>query len=124
MSIEQNSILLALTLLFGTNIALPEVRPSGPSAVSTTVGKAAWGKSAGRQVDLFTLRNGHGMQARITNYGGIVVSLTTPDRQGRYADVVLGYDKLESYLKDSPYFGALIGRYGTSKCLALDATCK
>jgi len=45
-------------------------------------------------------------------YGGIVVGLTAPDRHGRYADVVLGYDTLAGYLKSSPYFGALIGRYG------------
>jgi aldose 1-epimerase len=53
------------------------------------------------------------MEARITNYGGIIVSLTTPDRSGKYADVVLGYDSLAGYQKaDNPYFGAMIGRYG------------
>jgi aldose 1-epimerase len=53
------------------------------------------------------------MEARITDYGGIIVSLTAPDRSGKYADVVLGYDSLAGYLKaDNPYFGAMIGRYG------------
>jgi aldose 1-epimerase len=52
------------------------------------------------------------MEARIATYGGIVTYLTAPDRAGHYADVVLGYDTLAGYLKDSPYFGALIGRYG------------
>ncbi len=53
------------------------------------------------------------MEARITNYGGIVVSLTAPDRDGKYADVVLGYNDLDSYMRPPfPYFGAIIGRYG------------
>jgi aldose 1-epimerase len=66
----------------------------------------------GTPVDLFTLKNRHGMEARITNYGGIVVSLTAPDRQGKFADVVLGCEKLADYLNGHPYFGAIIGRYG------------
>jgi aldose 1-epimerase len=52
------------------------------------------------------------MEAKIATYGGIVTELTAPDRSGRYEDVVLGYDNLPAYLADSPYFGALIGRYG------------
>jgi aldose 1-epimerase len=52
------------------------------------------------------------MRAEIATYGGIVISLTAPDRAGHYEDVVLGFDTLTGYLKDSPYFGALIGRYG------------
>jgi aldose 1-epimerase len=66
----------------------------------------------GMPVDLYTLRNRNGAEARISNYGGIVVSLKVPDRYGAYGDVALGYDNLADYLKDSPYFGALIGRYG------------
>jgi aldose 1-epimerase len=62
-------------------------------------------------VEIFTLRNAGGMEARIAAYGGILVSLTAPDRAGRFADVVLGYDRLEEYLKNPPYFGAVIGRY-------------
>jgi aldose 1-epimerase len=66
----------------------------------------------GAAVDLYRLRNPHGMEVHIATYGGIVTYLTAPDRQGHYADVVLGYDSLAGYLKSSPYFGALIGRYG------------
>lgn len=62
-------------------------------------------------VEIYTLRNENGCQARITNYGGIVVSLTMPDRNGKFGDVVLGYDKLDDYLKNNPYFGCLVGRY-------------
>ncbi len=66
----------------------------------------------GQPVEVFTLTNTQGMEARVTNYGGIILSLRVPDRDGRLDDVVLGYDSLEGYLKESPYFGALIGRYG------------
>jgi aldose 1-epimerase len=66
----------------------------------------------GVQVDIFTLRNSKGAEARICTYGGIVVSLKVPDRDGNLGDVVLGYDKLADYIKDSPYFGAMVGRYG------------
>src|SRR4029079_12698356 len=61
----------------------------------------------------YTLRNSKGVEAKITNYGGIVVSLKVPDRNGKFDDVVLGFNDLESYLtKNDPYMGALIGRYG------------
>jgi aldose 1-epimerase len=63
-------------------------------------------------VEVFTLRNAHGLEARICNYGGIVLSLQAPDKNGRFADVVLGYDTLAEYEKETPYFGCLVGRYG------------
>ena len=66
----------------------------------------------GSQVDLYTLQNSNGLEAHLTNYGGIVISLTVPDRTGKPGDVVLGYDNLNDYIGNTPYFGALIGRYG------------
>ena len=63
-------------------------------------------------MQLFTLKNKQGIEASISTYGGIVVSLKTPDRKGQMADIVLGHDRLEDYAHNSPYFGALIGRYG------------
>jgi aldose 1-epimerase len=67
----------------------------------------------GTNVTIYTLTNGRGVEARIMTYGGIVVSLRVPDSRGEAGDVVLGYDNLEGYVADnSPYFGALIGRYG------------
>jgi len=66
----------------------------------------------GTAVHVFTLSNGRGMEAKIIDYGGIVVSLTAPDREGYPTDVVLGYDTLEGYLEDQAYFGAIIGRFG------------
>jgi aldose 1-epimerase len=66
----------------------------------------------GTAVELYTLRNTRGMEARIATYGGTVTYLTAPDRSGKFADVVLGYDALDSYIKNSPYFGSLVGRVG------------
>jgi aldose 1-epimerase len=78
-----------------------------------TITSSPFGQTAdGTTVEIFTLRNGTGMEARIMTYGGIVVSLTAPDRNGRFADVVLGYDTLNDYLKFNPCFGSLIGRFG------------
>ena len=66
----------------------------------------------GTPVWLYTLRNKNGMVVRIMNYGGIIQSILVPDRNGKLGDVVLGYENLNEYLTNSPYFGALIGRYG------------
>lgn len=67
----------------------------------------------GTPVEVFTLTSSSGMVARITTYGGVVVSLTAPDRTGKFADIVLGLDDLKGYLEQKPpFFGALIGRYG------------
>jgi aldose 1-epimerase len=68
--------------------------------------------SDGTEVALYTLVNDRGMKATITNYGGIVVSLHTPDRDGKLGDVVLGFDTFQEYAEHNPYFGCLIGRYG------------
>jgi aldose 1-epimerase len=66
----------------------------------------------GEKVDLFTLTNSSGMEVKITNYGGRVVSILAPDRHGHLADIVLGYDTLDGYLsKQDPFFGAIVGRY-------------
>src|ERR1700730_9352236 len=76
--------------------------------------RAEFGQTPGGvAVQIYTLTNSKGLEARITNYGGIVVSLKAPDRSGAMADIVLGFDTLSGYLTSpSPYFGALIGRYG------------
>ena len=71
-----------------------------------------WGfLPSGEAVTLYTLTNSNGMTADITNYGGIVVSLTAPDRNGEYEDVVLGYHTLDEYVKRNPLFGAIVGLY-------------
>ena len=76
------------------------------------ISQAPFGKTPdGAPVDIFTLRNAGGVEARICNYGGIIVSLKAPDRAGDLGDVVLGYDHLEGYLANNPFFGALVGRF-------------
>lgn len=66
----------------------------------------------GQAVDLFVLKNAKGMEATITPYGATLVSLKAPDRSGNFADVLLGFDSLEGFLGNHPYFGAIVGRYG------------
>lgn len=78
-----------------------------------TMMKETYGKLPdGTAVDLYTLANRSGMEVKITNYGGIIVSIKTPDRNGRMGDVVLGYDNLDGYVTKNPFFGCLVGRYG------------
>ncbi|HEX7570126.1 MAG TPA: aldose epimerase family protein, partial [Verrucomicrobiae bacterium] len=79
----------------------------------STVTKADFGKTTeGQAVEIYTLHNAKGAEAKIMTYGGIVQSLTMPDKNGKLADIVLGYDNLQGYIDKTPYFGALIGRYG------------
>jgi len=80
---------------------------------TANISRAPFGTTKdGVPVDIYTLRNSKGAEARICNYGGLVISLKVPDKKGQLGDVTLGYDTLEGYLKETPYFGALIGRYG------------
>ncbi len=103
----------SLTLL---SIVLTGAGLLGCSSVSKApeqVSRRPFGRTKdGTEVYLYTLRNRQGAEARISNYGGLVVSLKVPDKNGKMGDVVLGYDNLADYIKDTPYFGALIGRYG------------
>jgi len=77
-----------------------------------TIRKQSFGKTvSGEQVDLFSLSNKRGMDVSITNFGATVVTLRVPDRAGKSADVVLGYDALAGYENGKSYFGATVGRY-------------
>ncbi len=67
---------------------------------------------AGPGIDVYTLTNANGMTVRVLTYGAIVQAIRVPDRGGHLDDVVLGYDSLAGYVRNSPYFGAVIGRYG------------
>ncbi|CAE7243193.1 mro [Symbiodinium sp. KB8] len=79
----------------------------------SAIEKTSFGKlSNGKEVHEYTLRNKNGMEVSIITYGGIIRSLLVPDKDGRLADVVLGYDDLQGYLDENPYFGAIVGRYG------------
>jgi aldose 1-epimerase len=77
-----------------------------------TIGTESFGKTPdGQEVELYTLSNTNGLKARITNYGAILVSLEVPDKNGKLADITLGFDTLEGYIPRHPYFGATVGRY-------------
>ncbi|HEV8486697.1 MAG TPA: aldose epimerase family protein [Blastocatellia bacterium] len=87
-------------------------QPFAAMGAHPRISKQSFGTANGQAVDLFTLTNAKGVEARIMTYGGVVVSLKVPDRQGKLGDVVLGYESLDGYLKNSAYFGAIVGRYG------------
>lgn len=81
--------------------------------MNATLSKTPFGQTKdGEAVDLYTLTNANGIVVKITNYGGIVTSIITPDKNGKMDDVALGFDNLAPYLEGHPYFGALVGRYG------------
>jgi aldose 1-epimerase len=113
---------LALAALFVVLIAL-NLRPKTlqpiepPTMVRPGVFRSTWGRTSnGEPVELYFLRNLKGMEVRISTYGATIVGLTAPDRNGHMANIVLGFSSLErytsrAYLRESPYFGALIGRY-------------
>lgn len=85
---------------------------SGCTMRSDRVARAPFGQLAdGRPVELFTLTNAHGIEVRVMTYGATITSIRTPDRNGKQADIVLGFDSLGGYLAGSPYFGAVVGRY-------------
>lgn len=105
-----SGLLAGIVLLAACDAPAPTSLPTPPQRGS--ISSVPFGSANGTPVLLYTLRNVRGMEAQIATYGGIVTGLTTPDRTGRFEDVVLGYDTLDEYRKESPYFGALIGRYG------------
>lgn len=75
--------------------------------------KNVYGKlKDGTEIYIYTLKNDKGAEAKIINYGATVVSLTAPDRNGKYSDIVLGWENLQGYVNGSTYFGAIVGRYG------------
>ena len=99
-------ILSTLLLIAGSLATLTSF-----SQPSMTITSAPWGSTqSGEAVTLFTLSNGT-ITSRITNYGGIIVSLETPDKEGKLADIVLGKDDLAAYEAGHPFFGTITGRY-------------
>ncbi|MGA1980608.1 MAG: aldose epimerase family protein [Sedimentisphaerales bacterium] len=99
-------LVVAVLFVFGCN----ELTTCGEKKMS--IKKQAFGKTAdGQNVDLYILTNTNGLKAKIMTYGGILTSLQVPDRNGNFADIVLGCDSLDEYIKGTPYFGAIVGRY-------------
>ena len=93
---------LLIVSIFTTSVLAAELPKSEPFGKTTD----------GTPVKLFTLKNSNGVKLRVMTYGAIVLSLETPDRAGKLADIALGYKTLDEYIKDTPYFGAVVGRYG------------
>lgn len=87
--------------------------PSTETTTQSSITHEPFGSTQdGKAVEIYTLQNDNGMVVRIMTYGGIIQTIKVPDKNGQMGDVALGYDTLDGYLTNSPYFGALIGRYG------------
>lgn len=100
-------------LLFTITLSVAAFSPSVLGGPHATITMKSFGQTEnGTETFLYTLTNANGLKADITNYGGIVVRLIVPDRDGNMDDVVLGYNTLAEYLRDTPYFGSIIGRVG------------
>jgi aldose 1-epimerase len=98
-------------MLLTTLVAISSMVQS-PASQEPTVTVAPFGTTPdGKAVEVYTLSNARGMQVRAITYGAIIQALRVPDRKGRMGDVVLGYDSLPGYIAESPYFGAVVGRY-------------
>ena len=81
------------------------------TVTKVSIMKSRFGKIGDQDVYLFTLTNKHGITVKITNYGGIITQILVPDKNGKTGDIVLGYDSLQPYVSNNPYFGAIVGRY-------------
>ena len=104
---EKNKLVISgdsTTLMKITNLA-------DHSDKNPAIMKEPFGRAGGKEVFLYTLSNSNNIKVRITNYGGIITSIVTPDSAGNMGDIVLGYDSLSGYVANSPYFGAIVGRY-------------
>lgn len=121
MRIAKPSIFYCVLLLVFTTIGCKQNKKESQSKMETAkteseqnpIEETIFGEMPdGTKVKKFTLKNEAGMEVDVITYGGIITRWTAPDKQGSYEDIVLGFDSLEQYLDGSPYFGALIGRYG------------
>lgn len=109
------SLLYFLILLFFISAAVSgcsQESQKSKSSGKTKISKKPFGTlNDGRNADLYILTNANDMEVHITNYGGIVTAIKTPDKDGNIENVVLGFDSLKKYLGDDPYLGAIVGRY-------------
>ena len=105
------SIVMAMVLL-GCTSRVDQSADYTSEEPLKTVNQKSFGMVGEEEVYLFTLKNASGMVMQVTNYGAIITSLRTPDRNGNYADIVLGYDNLQDYLDRGAFFGSIVGRYG------------
>jgi aldose 1-epimerase len=113
------SLLIASIAVAATscNNSSTQAASSSDSSTKTenkvSITERPFGNTDGQAITEYTLANANGMQLSIINYGGTITKLTAPDKNGKFGDVVLGFDSLSGYLqRGNPFFGALIGRYG------------
>lgn len=104
--------LITMVTFISCNSKPGETSSSESATTAAAVAQKDWGEIDGKKVYLYTLTNKNGDVVSITNYGGIITSWVTPDKSGNKSSIVIGFDSLGSYLKQPPYFGALVGRYG------------
>ena len=98
-------LIVPLAVLCQVIAGFGQAQPAGPK-------REPFGTADGKPVERYTLTNANGIELKAISYGGIITSLRVPDRTGKMDDIVLGFDSLDGYLKDPPFFGAIIGRYG------------
>jgi aldose 1-epimerase len=104
--------LMTLAVAFATAGLVGCACPCSTTPAKAQISQKPFGATKdGTPVNLYTLVNNKGAEVRISNYGGLIISVKVPDRNGKFGDVVLGYDNLNDYIKNSPYFGAIVGRY-------------
>jgi aldose 1-epimerase len=97
----------------GSNQAEPGEKTATAGGTGMDIKKQPFGRTPdGMGVEIYALINDSGLKARIMTYGATLVSLEVPDRTGKSGDIVLGYDALDGYIKNNPYFGSIVGRYG------------
>jgi aldose 1-epimerase len=108
--------LIVGVLLLGSSAGMALAQDASPSPGATPAGTMGlssepFGEVDGEQVERYTLTNANGMEVAVLTYGGIIQSITVPDRDGTMANVALGFDNVDDYVDKSPYFGAIVGRY-------------
>lgn len=104
---------VVVLMVFSTSCKDKESKSNSMGETKNVVTKTDYGTTSdGKVVHKYSLTNKNGMSVDVITYGGIITSLTAPDKNGEYKNIVLGYDSLSQYIKNNPYFGAIIGRYG------------
>ncbi len=113
-----SSLILIFTTLILNFSCKESGKTSGNKAIqkidkSVSIKESNFGTTAdAEKVKLYILENTGGIRVEIITYGGRITAITTPDKNGNFKNVVLGFDNLEQYVKQNPFFGALVGRYG------------
>lgn len=115
MTTRIHTVLICFMIFLGSckpNTKEYQVKPFSTDTMIAITKRPFGNLPEGQEVTEYTITNKNGITISVINYGGIITRLKAPDKNGVLEDIVLGYDTLAGYLKDSPYFGAIVGRYG------------